>query len=97
MKYIKEELLNKINGYDIDDDIKIELMEDITDSFTDGDDSALREEFENAKKEYEEKIVELKNRYKERFLAPIEDKKDVEEKIEDNEIEEKEIVDVKEI
>ena len=32
MKLSKEELISKINGLEIDDNVKIELMEDVTDS-----------------------------------------------------------------
>lgn len=73
------------------DDLLIELMEDFADS-TAGVDSSeldtLREEI--ATKDAE--IESLKTKYKERFLnAIVEDKKD------DDLIEEKEVIDVKEI
>ena len=32
MKLSKDELISKINGLEIDDNVKIELMEDVTDS-----------------------------------------------------------------
>jgi len=62
MKLSKEELISKIDGLEIDDTIKIELMEDITDSMevTEVDNSELEE----VKAKYEE----LKTKYKERFL-----------------------------
>lgn len=86
-KMMKDELISKINGLEIDDNVKIELMEDVTDSFevTDPDNSEL----EDIKTKYEE----LKTKYKERFLKG-EDKKEDEEK---EDVEEKEVIDVKEI
>ena len=62
MKMSKDELISKIDGLEIDDTIKIELMEDITDSMevTEVDNSELEE----VKAKYEE----LKTKYKERFL-----------------------------
>ena len=88
-KMSKDELVSKINGMEIDDNAKIELMEDVTDSFevTETDNTELDE----VKTKYEE----LKRKYKERFLKG-DDKEEKEEK-EDEEMEEKEVVDVKEI
>ena len=88
MKLSKEELISKINGLEIDDNAKIELMEDVTDSFEVSETDNT--ELEEVKTKYEE----LKTKYKERFLKG-DDKKDEEEK--DDEMEEKEVVDVKEI
>jgi pectate lyase len=105
MKLSKEEFIKKVNEMEIDEDKKIELMEDITDSFVENND-----EYENFKAQYEQEkadleaqianekayITELKNRYKERFLSPIDDKEDKKEEIVDEDVEEK-IVDIKEI
>ena len=88
MKLSKDELISKINGLEIDDNAKIELMEDVTDSFEVSETDNT--ELEEVKTKYEE----LKTKYKERFLKG-DDKKDEEEK--DDEMEEKEVVDVKEI
>ena len=88
MKLSKEELISKINGLEIDDNVKIELMEDVTDSFEVSETDNT--ELEEVKTKYEE----LKTKYKERFLKG-DDKKDEEEK--EDEMEEKEVVDVKEI
>lgn len=88
MKLSKEELISKINGLEIDDNAKIELMEDVTDSFEVSETDNT--ELEEVKTKYEE----LKTKYKERFLKG-DDKKDEEEK--EDEMEEKEVVDVKEI
>lgn len=88
MKLSKDELISKINGLEIDDNAKIELMEDVTDSFEVSETDNT--ELEEVKTKYEE----LKTKYKERFLKG-DDKKDEEEK--EDEMEEKEVVDVKEI
>jgi len=88
MKLSKDELVSKINGLEIDDNVKIELMEDVTDSFEVSETDNT--ELEEIKTKYEE----LKTKYKERFLKG-DDKKDEEEK--EDEMEEKEVVDVKEI
>lgn len=93
MKLSKDELISKINGLEIDDEVKISLLEDVTDSMevtTEVDNSELEE----LKTKYEE----LKTKYKERFLKGDETKEEEkEEKKDDEELEEKEIIDVKEI
>ena len=86
MKLSKDDLIKKINDKVMDEDVKIELMEDITDSF---------EEDTQRIEELEEKYKTLQEKYKERFLQG-EEKKD-EEKEDDEELEEKEVVDIKEI
>ena len=90
MKLSKEELISKINGLEIDDEVKISLLEDVTDSM-EATSEVDNTELEEVKTKYEE----LKTKYKERFLKG-DDKKDEEEK-EDDEMEEKEVIDVKEI
>ena len=65
-KFSKEELTGRINELELDDDIKISLMEDISDSFVD-DDKIKELEKELAEKQGE--VDELKNKYKERFLT----------------------------
>ena len=93
MKLSKDELISKINGLEIDDEVKIGLLEDVTDSMEvvpEADNSELEE----VKAKYEE----LKTKYKERFLKGDETKEEEkEEKKDDEELEEKEIIDVKEI
>lgn len=90
-KITRDELINKINNYDgVNDDIKIELMEDITDSFDDSELVSLREEISNTKTE----LDDLKRKYKERFSEVKEVKKD---EVDDIYKEEKEYIDVKEI
>lgn len=88
-KMSKEELISKINGLEIDDNVKIELMEDVTDSMEVASE-VDNTEIERLKAENED----LRTKYKERFLKG-DDKKDKEEK--EDEMEEKEVVDVKEI
>ena len=86
MKLSKDELIAKINGYEIDDNIKIELMEDVTDSFENTIDTSETDELKT-------KYEELKQKYKDRFLKGEETEKET-----DNpEMEEKEVIDVKEI
>ena len=89
MKLSKEELISKINGLEIDDNVKIELMEDVTDSFEVSETDNT--ELEEVKTKYEE----LKTKYKERFLKG--DDKEYKEKVDDEEMKEEEVVDVKEI
>ena len=63
MKLSKDELISKINGLEIDDNIKIELMEDVTDSME------VAPEVDNSElEEIKAKYEELKTKYKERFL-----------------------------
>lgn len=93
-KYSAEELSSRINDLELDDDVKISLMEDITDSVSTGESeelTSLREEMEKVKSEYEE----LKEKYKSRFLQAVESE-EVEE-VKDEDLEEKEIIDVKEL
>ena len=88
MKLSKDELLAKINDKVMDEDVKIELIEDVTDSF-EIDDSNLNEEYDQRIKELEDKYKNLQEKYKERFLNKVEEKEDDEEK--------EEVIDVKEI
>ena len=93
-KYSAEELSSRINDLELDDDVKISLMEDITDSVSPDESEELasvRSELEKAKADYEE----LKEKYKARFLKAVES--DEEEKVEDEDLEEKEVIDVKEL
>ena len=66
MKLSKDELLAKINEKVMDEDVKIELIEDITDSF-EVDDSNWNEEYEKRITELEDKYKNLQEKYKERF------------------------------
>lgn len=87
MKLTLEEFKEKVNDYDIDEDIKVTLLEDLTDSFSDLESS------DNIK--YKEKYIEMRERYKRRFLdsEEIEDTELTDRDIDDNSV----IVDVKEI
>ena len=88
-KLTKEELIAKINEKELPEDVKIELMEDITDSFLESEEMVTKEEFESITSKYEELLA----KYKERFLDSKEEVKEDE----DKEYEEKEVIDVKEI
>lgn len=87
MKLTLEEFKEKVNDYDIDEDIKVTLLEDLTDSFSD------LESGDNIK--YKEKYIEMRERYKRRFLdsEEIEDTELTDRDIDDESV----IVDVKEI
>ena len=92
-KMSKDELISKINGLEIDDNVKIELMEDVTDSME------VAPEVDNTElEEIKWKYEDLKSKYKERFLKGDETKEEEkEDKKDDEELEEKEIIDIKEI
>lgn len=87
MKLTLEEFKEKVNDYDIDEDIKVTLLEDLSDSFSD------LESGDNIK--YKEKYIEMRERYKRRFLdsEEIVDTELTNRDIDDNSV----IVDVKEI
>lgn len=92
MKLSKDELIAKVNEKVMDEDVKIELMEDITDSF----DNETKSEDSERVAELEEKYKTLQEKYKERFLSS--DKEDKEEKEDEyEEATEEEVVDIKEI
>lgn len=95
MKLSKEELKKKIDEKIEDNDTKIELLEDIEDSFeieADKGETVSKEDYETLKAEHES----LKEKYKNRFLSKDEEK---EEKPDDDgeELEEEKVIDVKEI
>lgn len=92
-KYSAEELSSRVNELDLDDDIKISLMEDITDSVSPDESEELagiKSELEKSKADYEE----LKEKYKARFLKAVESEEKEEVK---EDLEEKEVIDVKEL
>ena len=64
MKKTKEELIATVNGLEVSDDVKIGLLEDVTDSMTEAPDLSGYV----SKEEYEA----LKQKYIERFTAPAE-------------------------
>lgn len=93
-KYSAEELSSRINDLELDDEVKISLMEDITDSVSPDESeelASIKAELEKAKADYEE----LKEKYKARFLKAVES--DEEEKEDTEDLEEKEVIDVKEL
>lgn len=93
MKLSKDELIAKINEKVMDEDVKIELMEDITDSVeTEG---STNEEDKQRIEELEIKYKDLQEKYKERFLnSNTKEDKNKEEMIEN---EEEKTIDIKEI
>ena len=102
-KLSKEELKKKIDEKISDDDLKIELLEDIEDSFNDEAIKEFEARYEAEKAELEAQIanekayiMDLKARYKERFLKGSDEKEDIDD-LEDTEMKEKEVIDIKEI
>ncbi len=95
MKLSKEELSAKINELDIDEEVKISLLEDIADSVDVETEPQENGELEELKIKYES----LRERYKERFLKGSDEteEKEDEEKEDDDELKEEEVIDVKEI
>ena len=94
-KYSAEELSSRINDLELDDEVKISLMEDITDSVSPDESeelACLKAEVEKAHADYEE----LKEKYKARFLKAVESDEEVKD-VEDEDLEEKEVIDVKEL
>lgn len=96
MKLSKDELLQKINEKVENEDIKLELLEDITDSFSEENSEDL-EELKNKLEETTNKLTEITNKYKERFLKTEEKEEKKEDINNKDELEEKEVIDVKEI
>lgn len=86
MKLSKEELKQKVNELVTDNDIAIQLLEDIEDSMEVG-------EIDTSKiDELQAKLDDLQEKYKQRFLKGDDKKEEV-----DEELEEKEVIDIKEI
>ena len=95
MKLSKEELSAKINDLEIDEEIKVALMEDIADSIEGSTEASDGGELEELKIKYEA----LRDKYKERFLKgndETEEEKE-EKETEGEELKEEEVIDVKEI
>lgn len=91
MKLSKEELKQKVNELVTDNEIVIQLLEDIEDSMEVGEVDTTKID------ELQAKFDDLQEKYKQRFLKG-DDKKDAEDKEEvDEELEEKEVIDIKEI
>ena len=68
MKLSKEELLEKVKTYvgDRADDETLEIIEDISDSF---ESSESAEKIEEIKTEYESKLADLDNEWREKYKA----------------------------
>lgn len=100
MKLSKEDLIKKISEKITDNDLSIELLEDIEDSFT-SDNSKELEDYKTKYEALENQHLDLQKRYKERFTMPINtnDKSDVNQvdTLDSDELQEKEIIDIKEI
>lgn len=92
MKLSKEDLKAKVNELVTDNDIAIQLLEDIEDSMEVGEVDTTKID------ELQAKFDDLQEKYKQRFLKG-DDKKDTEDKKEevDEGLEEKEVIDIKEI
>ena len=92
MKLSKEELKQKVNELVTDNEIAIQLLEYIEDSMEVGEVDTTKID------ELQAKFDDLQEKYKQRFLKG-DDKKDAENKKEevDEELEEKEVIDIKEI
>lgn len=91
MKLSKEELKQKVNELVTDNEIVIQLLEDIEDSMEVGEVDTTKID------ELQAKFDDLQEKYKQRFLKG-DDKKDAKDKEEvDEELEEKEVIDIKEI
>jgi hypothetical protein len=98
MKLSKQELKQRISDSIKDnDELVISLLEDVEDSMSEGsNDDVQMETLKKEKEELEWKYNDIKTRYKERFLAGVDEiKENPEEKI--DEVEEKEVVDIKDI
>lgn len=94
MKMSKDELKKYISELEIDNEISIKLLEDIEDSFLEGEvDSEAINELQEKLEESENKLKELQEKYKSRFLSS----EIKEEKEDSEELEEVEEIDVKEI
>ena len=94
-KFSAEDLSSRINELELDDEVKISLMEDVTDSISNEESEelvTLKAEMEELKLAYED----LKEKYKARFLKAVSDEES-EVKEEEEDLEEKEVVDVKDI
>lgn len=98
MKLSKQELKQRISDSIKDnDELVISLLEDVEDSMSEGsNDDVQMETLKKEKEELEWKYNDIKTRYKERFLAGVDEiKENPEEKIE--EVEEKKVIDIKDI
>ena len=96
-KLTKEELIKKVSEKIEDTDLQLELMEDITDSFMDGE-VVDKAELDKVSKE----LADLKEKYRSRFLEVkevAEAVKEAKEEVTDSEdeLKEEEVIDIQEI
>lgn len=97
-KLTKDELIKKVSEKIEDSDLQLELMEDIADSFMDGD-VVDRAELDKVSQE----LADLKEKYRSRFLEVKEVKEVVDEVKEETtdpeseELKEEEVIDIQEI
>lgn len=100
MKLNKEDLKKKVNEIVTDNDVAIQLLEDIEDSFDESAevDNTKIDELQAKIDEQQSKIDELQEKYKERFLTGNKEEKTEDKKPEEDDgLEEKNIIDIKEI
>lgn len=100
MRLNKEDLKKKVNEIVTDNDVAIQLLEDIEDSFDESAevDNTKIDELQAKIDEQQSKIDELQEKYKERFLTGNKEEKTEDKKPEEDDgLEEKDIIDIKEI
>ena len=100
MRLNKEDLKKKVNEIVTDNDVAIQLLEDIEDSFDESAevDNTKIDELQAKIDEQQSKIDELQEKYKERFLTGNKEEKTEDKKPEEDDgLEEKNIIDIKEI
>lgn len=91
------ELSEAINGLEIDEDVKVRLMEDITDSVS-SEDSEVITDLKSQVDEWKAKYEDTRTKYKERFYtADTSTNEKIQEDSDSRELEEKEVIDIKEI
>ena len=97
MKRSKEEIKKRISEEITDNELSISLLEDIEDSMQEGESTDIKESTEY--KDLENKYNELVEKYKEKFLEPIEKETKEKEEIDETNkgLEEKKEIDIKEI
>lgn len=95
MKLSKQELKQKISDSIKDnDDLVISLLEDIEDSMIENNEQVIDETNKKELEDLKWKYEDLKAKYKERFLSGANEK---EETTEETGLEEKEVIDVKDL
>lgn len=100
MRLNKEDLKKKVNEIVTDNDVAIQLLEDIEDSFdeTAEVDNSKIDELQAKIDEQQSKIDELQEKYKERFLTGNKEEKTEDKKPEEDDgLREENIIDIKEI